>query len=141
MAQPYRNTLRSHAYQLWALGRSFGDLATRHRSAASSIESNKLRRLTADSHFTDWIVRTAEFSAAAERLLALEIELARSFGVTWDEVAAALGVSRQAAWERFSKPSRWNRSRTMSQLQRTRRAELIRELRQRIATSDEEVLA
>jgi biotin operon repressor len=26
-------------------------------------------------------------------------------GVSWDRIAAALGVSRQAAWERFSNPN------------------------------------
>jgi hypothetical protein len=59
-------------------------------------------------------------SAAAERLLALEIELARSFGVTWEEVGAALGVSRQAAWDRFASHERWQKSKRITQLRNAR---------------------
>jgi predicted transcriptional regulator len=81
-----------------------------------------------------------EFSAQAEQLLALEIELARNFGVTWEEVASALGVSRQAAWSRFAKSSRWQRSRRVSQQQASYRAELSRGMHDRIDTSDEEEL-
>jgi DNA-directed RNA polymerase specialized sigma24 family protein len=31
------------------------------------------------------------------------VEAAREQGRSWDEIGAACGVSRQAAWERFSK--------------------------------------
>lgn len=34
--------------------------------------------------------------------LAEAVRLARQQGVTWAEIGTALGVSRQAAWERFS---------------------------------------
>jgi hypothetical protein len=63
-----------------------------------------------------------ELSAVAERLLALEIELARSFGVTWEEVGAALGVSRQAAWDRFASHERWQKSKRITQLRNARAA-------------------
>lgn len=34
--------------------------------------------------------------------LAEAVRLARKQGVTWAEIGSALGVSRQAAWERYS---------------------------------------
>ena len=42
--------------------------------------------------------------AAAERLRE-HIDMLRQRGISWERIAAALGVSRQAAWERFSKES------------------------------------
>jgi hypothetical protein len=102
VAQEYKNTLRSQAYQLSALGKIYTQLASQHRVAASAQErGQEAARITYGEYFSDWIFKVCEFSAQAERLLALEIDLARSFGVTWEEVASALGVSRQAAWERF----------------------------------------
>lgn len=39
----------------------------------------------------------------ADRLEALQVERARSLGWSWQEVADALGVTRQAAHKRFAK--------------------------------------
>jgi hypothetical protein len=107
--------------------------------AASALERGQ--KVTYDSQFNDWIFTACEFSAAAERLLALEIELARSYGVTWEVIAAALGVSRQAAWDRFANQSRWQKSRRVSQLRAARQADLWRELRNQIGGSEEEFVA
>ena len=87
-----------------------------------------------------------ELSAAAERLLALEIELARSFGVTWDEVGAALGVSRQTAWDRFASHERWQKSRRVSQLRTARAASCkeatrLQKVRDQVDSSDVELYA
>jgi hypothetical protein len=141
MAREYRNTLRAHAFYLSNLGKAYTSLASRHRVAASALERGRQTQVTHSSHFNDWIFKACEFSAEAERLLALEIELARSFGVTWQEVASALGVSRQAAWDRFANQARWQKSRRVSQLQTARRAELLRELRNRIEGSEDELRA
>lgn len=138
--RPYRNTLRAHAESLASLGRMFSDLARRHRVVADAVARGK-RKLTAESEFSDWILQTCELVAASERLLALEVELARSFGVTWDEIADALGVSRQAAWERFAKQPRWNKTRRLSQAMQARRAEWIRDLRKRIGDDADQLLA
>ncbi|GGM41753.1 hypothetical protein GCM10012275_10910 [Longimycelium tulufanense] len=99
------------------------------------------RQVTADSEFSEWIFRACEFMAAAERLLALEVELARSFGVTWEDIADALGISRQAAWERFAKQSRWNKTRRLSQAGQARRAAWIRDLRKSIGDDADQLLA
>jgi hypothetical protein len=45
----------------------------------------------------------ADAVPAAVQTLHDAVEAARSAGATWTEIAGALGVSRQAAWERFAK--------------------------------------
>ncbi|MCU1685189.1 MAG: hypothetical protein JWQ81_5928 [Amycolatopsis sp.] len=140
MSKTYRNTLRAHAESLAMLSRAYTDLARQHRVVADAAARGK-RQPTAESDFSEWIFRACEFAAAAERELALEIELARTFGVTWDEIADALGVSRQAAWERFAKQSRWNNTRRLSQANQARRASLLHDLRKRIGDDDEKLLA
>jgi hypothetical protein len=139
MAGDYRNTLRAHAYALSFIGKAYTNFASRHRAAASASE--KGRKLTFDGHFKEWIYEACEFSAASERLLALEVELARSFGITWEEIAAALGVSRQAAWDRFANQSRWQKSRRVSQLQAAQEAEFWRKARNQMIGSEEETVA
>jgi len=39
---------------------------------------------------------------AARRVLQTQVGVLRSRGVSWEKIGAALGVSRQAVWERFS---------------------------------------
>ena len=39
---------------------------------------------------------------AARRVLTTQVGVLRARGVSWDKIGRALGVSRQAAWERFS---------------------------------------
>lgn len=106
---------------LSGFGKACTTLAAKHRIAASAVERGR-EKVTYDRYFRDWILRVSELSTAAERLLALEIELARSYGVTWDEIGAALGVSRQAAWERFASPERWQKSRRVAQVRNARAA-------------------
>lgn len=45
----------------------------------------------------------AAASARVERNLAAWVNRARSLGATWTEIGDALGVTRQSAWERFSR--------------------------------------
>lgn len=47
---------------------------------------------------------TAAVDAAAAKL-AEHVDMLRARGVSWERIASALGVSRQAAWERFSHES------------------------------------
>lgn len=108
--------------------------------AADAVARGK-KKINAEGEFRDWILQACELVAASERLLALEVELARNFGVTWDDIADALGVSRQAAWERFAKQARWNKTRRLSQAMQARRAEWIRDLRKRIGGDVDQLLA
>jgi len=94
-----RSALHAHAGSVASLGRAYAELAGRHRAVASRRENGPV---TAESEFGAWISRAGELAAAAEHLLALEIGLARGFGVTWGDIAEALGISRQAAWKRFA---------------------------------------
>jgi hypothetical protein len=122
MVRKYRNTLKAHAYALSSLGTVLARLAHEHRVVASAMEQRPSQGTRGDVQFSDWIAATAEVSAAAERLLELEVELARRHGLTWERVADALGVSRQSAWERFRTHSRWDRTHRLSRLRRVRRA-------------------
>ena len=140
-----RITLRSHASELSSFGKWYTHLAHLHRVAASGLERRQ-KKVTYDRHFKQWIVALVELSAAAERLLALEVELAKSFGVTWDEVGAALGVSRQAAWERFTSQERQGKSRRASQVRAARTAVLnqetvLRNVREQVDGSATELMA
>ena len=42
--------------------------------------------------------------AASDLTLAEQVAAARANGRTWTQIAAVLGVTKQAAWERFSEP-------------------------------------
>ncbi|WP_155369758.1 hypothetical protein [Catellatospora vulcania] len=129
MAKPFRNTLRAHAHAISVLARALNELATEHRVAASALERGDTTVLTADSHFAEWLAGICELSAAAERLLALEAELARKSGVTWEEIGGAIGISRQSACERFGTHERWDKTHRTSQLRRARRATYVRWLK------------
>jgi hypothetical protein len=134
-------TLSTQAANLSSVGRAYTELASKHRVLASALQRGVQKRVDHASHFDNLIMRAAELSAAAERLLALEIELARNFGVTWEEIASTLGVTRQAAWDRFARPSRLEKSRRISQLRLARRAELLREVNKKLGRTDEELSA
>jgi hypothetical protein len=135
MARKYRNTLKTQAYALSSLGAALADLACEHRVAANAMEQRPSQGLQGDGQFADWIAAAAEISAAAERLLELEVELARHHGITWEQVADAFGVSRQSAWERFRTHPRWDRTHRLSRLRRVRRAAMLR--RMALGQSDE----
>jgi hypothetical protein len=46
--------------------------------------------------------RIAAAGAQVEYRLALQVRRARARGITWTRIGAALGMTRQSAWERFS---------------------------------------
>ncbi len=46
--------------------------------------------------------RIAAAGEQVERQLTRRVRLARSRGITWTRIGAALGMTRQSAWERFS---------------------------------------
>ncbi|GEM29559.1 hypothetical protein NN3_05660 [Nocardia neocaledoniensis NBRC 108232] len=129
MPRKYRNTLKAHAHALAELGKALLTLSTSHRNAAAVVERDGASATPGKGELSDWIATSSEIAAAAERLLALQVELARTYGMSWDEVAKVLGVSRQSAWERFHSHDRWNRSRRVSQLRRQQNAAMFRRMR------------
>jgi hypothetical protein len=44
----------------------------------------------------------AAAGAQVDRQLAAWVRKARARGITWTRIGAALGITRQSAWERFS---------------------------------------
>jgi hypothetical protein len=52
----------------------------------------------------DGLCESAGLARAVEKLQRSLVNQARDAGRTWTEIGEALGISRQAAWERFSAP-------------------------------------
>jgi len=50
------------------------------------------------------LAETVAKLALAEDELKENVQLVRSCGATWDEIGAALGVTKQAARQRFARP-------------------------------------
>lgn len=60
------------------------------------------KSLTDDELLAALPASAAAVDAVAEQLRA-HVTLLRDRGLSWERIAAALGVTRQAAWERFSR--------------------------------------
>lgn len=56
-----------------------------------------------DDELLDQIPRIAATTASIEAELRARVAELRNRGVAWSRVAAALGVTRQSAWERFTR--------------------------------------
>jgi DNA invertase Pin-like site-specific DNA recombinase len=52
----------------------------------------------------DGLCQSAGLARAVDKLQRQLVRQAREGGQSWTEIGEALGVSRQAAWERFSNP-------------------------------------
>jgi hypothetical protein len=62
---------------------------------------------TQDDQMTDDMLlsllpKIAAAGAQVDRRLSLYVTKARARGITWTKIGAALGMTRQSAWERFS---------------------------------------
>lgn len=55
-----------------------------------------------DASPLDGLCESAGLTRAVEKLQRHLVDQAREAGRTWTEIGEALGISRQAAWERFS---------------------------------------
>jgi ClpX C4-type zinc finger len=56
----------------------------------------------ADDDVLQHLPRVAAAAAQVEQQLTEWVRKARSRGITWTRIGAALGMTRQSAWERFS---------------------------------------
>ncbi|GGO24325.1 hypothetical protein GCM10010116_48890 [Microbispora rosea subsp. aerata] len=72
--------------------------------AAQSAETPEIpyTESMTDEQILDLLPRIAEVAAQVEDNLRVWVQRARDRGVTWARIGAALGMSRQSAWERFS---------------------------------------
>lgn len=90
------------------------DILTGHRVASMPNDPNNIRR--AQSFAFDWtrtgqdwrertdleaVGDTAALMAGVENLLQARVDAARRHGRTWQEIGDALGVSRQAAQQKY----------------------------------------
>ena len=57
-----------------------------------------------DASPLDGLCESAGLSRAVEKLQRHLVSQARETGRTWTEIGESLGISRQAAWQRFSTP-------------------------------------
>ena len=55
-----------------------------------------------DSQLLKSLAPTEHTMEAIRRELRTKVDILRNRGVSWETIGSALGVSRQAAWERFS---------------------------------------
>lgn len=55
-----------------------------------------------DDELLATLPKVAALSAQVDHRLAHSVAHARSRGITWTRIGAALGMTRQSAWERFS---------------------------------------
>jgi ATP-dependent Clp protease ATP-binding subunit ClpX len=58
-----------------------------------------------DEEFLATVPAAADAVHAAEDTLRDHVDMLRKRGISWDRIAGELGVTRQAAWERFSTKS------------------------------------
>lgn len=58
--------------------------------------------LLSDDDLLASLPKVAATSAQVEQQLGISVAHARSRGITWTRIGAALGMTRQSAWERFS---------------------------------------
>jgi hypothetical protein len=58
-----------------------------------------------DDELLEALPASAAAVDAVEQKLRQHVSLLRDRGLSWERIAAALGVTRQAAWERFSRES------------------------------------
>lgn len=80
---------------------------TEQWSAAADEMQERTRLLRAARTARDWggaVASAARLSDSAEQLLRSTIHLARTEGASWQVIGDALGVTRQAAFQRFGKP-------------------------------------
>jgi DNA-directed RNA polymerase specialized sigma24 family protein len=87
------STMRHSEAEIERAARRFEQLADDLDPATAQVERTEDLRRIADG---------SEAVRADEAKLREAVELARTHGRSWNEIAVALGVSRQAARQRFS---------------------------------------
>ena len=82
------------------------DLDRRLSAAITGADPDLVRRLDRDpGSYLELVRLTAEADARVGRMLADAVSAARRAGHTWEAIGSALGMTRQAAQQRFGGPS------------------------------------
>ena len=77
----------------------------RRRQLRISGDGRKLRLIGDwEAAPLDGLCESAGLARAVDKLQRQLVRQARDAGRTWTEIGAALGVSRQSAWQRFATP-------------------------------------
>jgi hypothetical protein len=79
------------------------ELSARLAQQASAL-TDVVASAAATSSYLDLIIRSRDVDVLAEQVLRLCVQQARDAGHTWQEIGDLLGVTRQAAFQRFGKP-------------------------------------
>src|SRR3984957_19610155 len=82
---------------------SLADLTAALAEQAAALAA-ALRSPLAPPPYLDLVRRASEADAAAGQVLKLCVQQGRDAGHTWQEIGDLLGVTRQAAFQRFGKP-------------------------------------
>ncbi|WP_327044603.1 ClpX C4-type zinc finger protein [Microbispora sp. NBC_01189] len=79
-------------------------LAAESAQAAQSAEAPEIpyAESMTDEQILEFLPRIAAVGAQVEENLRVWVQRLRDRGVTWARIGAALGMTRQSAWERFS---------------------------------------
>ncbi len=78
------------------------DLAAEERELAEQQRQLAARIDAARSTALDSITAAAQRKRGADEELTLAVARARAAGVTWEKIAAAAGITRQSAWQRWA---------------------------------------
>jgi hypothetical protein len=79
------------------------ELSARLAEQASALGDAVASPVTTPSYL-DLVTRSRDVDVLAEQVLRLCVQQARDAGHTWQEIGDLLGVTRQAAFQRFGKP-------------------------------------
>jgi hypothetical protein len=82
---------------------TLAELSARLAEQAAALSASQANPLTAPDYL-DLVRRSHHVDGAAEQLLKLCVQQARDAGHTWQQIGDLLGVTRQAAFQRFGKP-------------------------------------
>ena len=88
MSSP-RGELAALAAEMTALARLLADVTERNDAVPAELTSVQIAR---------------DLNASSDTALRVSVERARASGRTWQEIGDLLGVSRQAAFQRFGRP-------------------------------------
>ncbi|WP_243788336.1 DUF3887 domain-containing protein [Saccharopolyspora gloriosae] len=82
-----------------------GNLTESLRALTAHTEAFLASRVLTDEDWAGSIGRAVSIQAAADDVVRAVVQQARQNGATWQVVGDALGVSRQAAFQRYGKPT------------------------------------
>jgi ClpX C4-type zinc finger protein len=81
---------------------AFAEILSGNKPTGLTTMADVQQNLRDDEDLLALLPKVAAAGAQPERQLALLVGKARARGITWAKIGAAMGMTRQAAWQRFS---------------------------------------